>query len=208
MPKDELKIRLEGIEVNGIKRFGYFLILRIELLIGELASLPSSEDGIPTFANLLLCLGAEFVHGRMLLIAFLNPTDMEIVLAVADFLGKEILHFYLHISVREGAVLVVCRSFALRRKDIAVGHYDRETYTAAGVTEECPHVLSFGIEGAGCDSAGDKILIHTYTRFGAVAFRRAEGLMAERTAEMFEQPCVVDMEVAGGVLSLLLSHDS
>ena len=145
MPKDELEIRLEGIEVNGIKRFGYFLILRIELLIGEMPSLPSSEDGIPTFANLFLCLGAEFVHGRMLLIAFLNPTDMEIVLAVADYFGEEILHFYLHVGGREGAVLVVCRSFALRRKDIAVGHYDRETYAAAGVTEECPYVSSFGI---------------------------------------------------------------
>ena len=139
-------------------------------MVGELASLPCSEDGIPTFADLLFSLGAEFVHGRMLLVAFLNPTDMEVVLTVAYLLGEEILHFYLHIGVRECAVLVVSCSFALRREDIAVSYYDGETYTAAGVTEQRPYVLSFGIEGAGCDSAGDKILIHTYTRFGAVAF--------------------------------------
>ena len=182
--------------------------MNVELLVGEFACLPIAENGIPTFADLLFSLGAEFVHSRMLLVAFLNPTDMEVVLTVADLLGEEILHFYLHVGVRESAVLVVCRSFALRREDIAVSYYDGETYTAAGVTEECPHVSSFGIEGAGCDSAGDKILIHAYARLRAVAFRRAEGLMAERTAEMLQQPCIVDMEVAGGVFSLLLGHDS
>ena len=97
--------------------------MNVELLVGEFACLPIAENGIPTFADLLFSLGAEFVHGRMLLVAFLNPTDMEIVFTVADLLGEEILHFYLHVGVREGAVFVVCRSFALRRKDIAVSYY-------------------------------------------------------------------------------------
>lgn len=158
-----LEVGLEGIEIDRIELSCNGCIASVELLIGDLSLTPCRKEWIPQFADRIFCRGAEFVHCWLLLRTFLNPTDMEVILTVRHFLGEEVGHLNLHIGVRKSTVLTIRSTFGLSRQDVAIGHYNRETDTAAGIPQQGPYVLTFCIERTGGDATWDKVLIDTYT---------------------------------------------